>query len=103
MTDVIMFLQSVCFDLSVSTEWNVLDPKIASWLLNPDNPAVTFKDILRKYPEILHVSIYVCTHVYDVYDKYLSVFTIFNSVLSTYSVCAYLQNHCQKVFQDLVA
>ncbi|XP_071497964.1 DNA polymerase nu-like [Diadema antillarum] len=31
--------------------WEVLDPKVASWLLNPDNPPITFSELLDKHLE----------------------------------------------------
>ncbi|KAI0209399.1 DNA polymerase nu [Lamellibrachia satsuma] len=37
---------------TVSTKWRVLDVKIASWLLDSDNPAVTFTEVIDHYPEV---------------------------------------------------
>ncbi|XP_072177435.1 DNA polymerase nu-like [Diadema setosum] len=31
--------------------WEVFDPKVASWLLNPDNPPITFSELLDKHLE----------------------------------------------------
>ncbi|KAK2180438.1 hypothetical protein NP493_443g04021 [Ridgeia piscesae] len=37
---------------TVSTTWRVLDVKIASWLLDADNPALTFTEVIGHYPEL---------------------------------------------------
>lgn len=46
---------SFCFLFLVFSQWLVLDPLIGCWLLNPDEPPHSFKDILKslKLPEVM--------------------------------------------------
>ena len=50
---------SMLFTLSVCTVWRVFDVKVAGWLLNPDNPPVTFKQVLMPCQELQQVQ-YIC-------------------------------------------
>ena len=43
----------------VVKDWTVMDAKVASWLLDPDNPPVTFKHVLRTMPHYKQVQSHI--------------------------------------------
>ncbi len=45
----------LCVFVLVCCEWQVLDPSVAAWLMDPDSPPSSFTDIIKPFTDLKQV------------------------------------------------